>query len=139
MKNDGYTVAQDGKTWAFDEMDYEVDKTEKEELLKDLSSSLSSMSLDPPPQAPAHHGQDPSRPPRKNDPPSRPPPPNVSAPSSSDPGTAPAPAAAPNPYAGKYCSIENTCVTINILLFFLHLFFYRDYFLDECEKITIVI
>ena len=30
-------------------------KTEKEELLKDLSSSLSSMSLQPPPGAPAHH------------------------------------------------------------------------------------
>merc|ERR1719436_1219276 len=51
-------------------------KTEKEELLKDLSSSMASMSLDPPPAAPAHH--DPSRPPRKNDPPARPPPPNVS-------------------------------------------------------------
>merc|ERR1719436_556970 len=51
-------------------------KTEKEELLKDLSSSLSSLSLDPPPAAPAHH--EPSRPPRKNDPPARPPPPNVS-------------------------------------------------------------
>jgi len=72
-------------------------KTEKEELLKDLSSSLSSMSLDPPPAAPAHH--DPARPPRKNDPPARPPPPNVS----NTDGTAPpqvSQPAAPNPYAG---------------------------------------
>merc|ERR1719330_1670374 len=37
-------------------------KTEKDELLKDLSSSLSSMSLDAPPAAPAHHAQDPARP-----------------------------------------------------------------------------
>merc|ERR1719394_445642 len=74
-------------------------KTEKEELLKDLSSSMASMSLDPPPAAPAHH--DPSRPPRKNDPPARPPPPTVSA-SSAQPSSAPpaAAAAAPNPYAG---------------------------------------
>merc|ERR1712200_384535 len=75
-------------------------KTEKEELLKDLSSSMASMSLDPPPAAPAHH--DPSRPPRKKDPPARPPPPTVSA-SSAQPSSAPpaaAPAAAPNPYAG---------------------------------------
>merc|ERR1712107_429889 len=74
-------------------------KTEKEELLKDLSSSMASMSLDPPPAAPAHH--DPCRPPRKNDPPARPPPPTVSA-SSAQPSSAPpaAAAAAPNPYAG---------------------------------------
>jgi len=77
-------------------------KTEKEELLKDLSSSLSSMSLDPPPAAPSHH--DPSRPPRKNDPPARPPPPNISntdssAPPPTQPAAAPA-VAAPNPYAG---------------------------------------
>jgi len=74
-------------------------KTEKEELLKDLSSSLSSMSLDPPPAAPAHH--EPSRPPRKNDPPARPPPPNVSGVNdntSAPPATQPS--SAPNPYAG---------------------------------------
>jgi len=79
-------------------------KTEKEELLKDLSSSLSSMSLDPPPQAPAHHSQDPSRPARKTDPPARPPPPAVGAPAPAAPAetqAAQAPAvAAPNPYAG---------------------------------------
>lgn len=83
-------------------------KTEKEELLKDLSSSLSSMSLEPPPQAPAHHAQDPTRPARKNDPPARPPPPAVGAPapaappetsSAAPPAQAPT-AAAPNPYAG---------------------------------------
>lgn len=79
-------------------------KTEKEELLKDLSSTMASMSLDPPPAAPSHH--DPSRPPRKADPPTRPPPPVVSqppgqAPPSSAPPSHPAPAAAPpNPYAG---------------------------------------
>jgi len=74
-------------------------KTEKEELLKDLSSSLSSMSLDPPPAAPAHH--DPARPPRKNDPPARPPhPPTLSSTDSSAPASTPQPAAAPNPYAG---------------------------------------
>merc|ERR1712232_1280010 len=42
MKNDGYKVAQDGKTWAFDEMDYEVDKTEKEELV-DLKNEFDSL------------------------------------------------------------------------------------------------
>merc|ERR550517_166209 len=74
-------------------------KTEKEELLKDLSSSMATMSLDPPPAAPAHH--DPPRPPRKADPPARPPPPTVSASSPAQPSTAPpAAAAAPNPYAG---------------------------------------
>merc|ERR1719309_130374 len=82
-------------------------KTEKEELLKDLSSSLSSMSLDPPPAAPAHH--DPTRPPRKNEPPARPPPPTVAPSSASAPNSAPPPTSAPaastpaapgNPYAG---------------------------------------
>merc|ERR1712142_1361451 len=74
-------------------------KTEKEELLKDLSSSLSSMSLDTPPAAPAHH--DPARPPRKNDPPARPPPPNVSSTESSAPAASTQqPSSAPNPYAG---------------------------------------
>merc|ERR1719471_2402784 len=76
-------------------------KTEKDELLKDLSSSLSSMSLDPPPEAPAHH--DPARPPRKTDPPARPPPPAVggTAPPAQAPAQAPAPApGAANPYAG---------------------------------------
>jgi programmed cell death 6-interacting protein len=74
-------------------------KTEKEELLKDLSSSMATMSLDPPPAAPSHH--DPTRPPRKADPPARPPPPTVSASSSAQPSTAPPTAAAPpNPYAG---------------------------------------
>merc|ERR1719300_1494561 len=75
-------------------------KTEKEELLKDLSSSLSSMSLEPPPQAPAHHAQDPTRPARKNDPPARPPPPAVGAPASAAPSAQAPTAAAPNPYAG---------------------------------------
>merc|ERR1711915_952753 len=65
-------------------------KTEKEELLKDLSSSLSSMSLDPPPAAPAHHSQDPARPARKNDPPARPPPPAVGAPAPAAPAETPA-------------------------------------------------
>merc|ERR550525_931885 len=75
-------------------------KTEKEELLKDLSSSLSSMSLDPPPQAPAHH--DPTRPPRSSDPPARPPPPKVETSASSAPPVG-APAAAPaNPPANSY-------------------------------------
>ena len=39
-------------------------KTEKDELLKDLSSSLSAMSLEAPPAAPAHHSasQAPARP-----------------------------------------------------------------------------
>ena len=39
-------------------------KTEKDELLKDLSSSLSAMSLEQPPAAPAHHSapQAPARP-----------------------------------------------------------------------------
>merc|ERR1719233_1385865 len=73
-------------------------KTEKEELLKDLSSSLSNMSLDPPPAAPAHH--DPARTPRKNDPPARPPPPTLSSTDSPAPASTPQPAAAPNPYAG---------------------------------------
>merc|ERR1719336_2488722 len=83
-------------------------KTEKEELLKDLSSSLSSMSLDAPPAAPAHHAQDPARPPRKADPPARPPPPAVggapaqapAVPAPVAPPAGTAPAAAPNPYAG---------------------------------------
>jgi len=76
-------------------------KTEKEELLKDLSSSLSNLSMDPPPEAPAHH--DPARPPRKTDPPARPPPPAVSgtAPPAQAPAQAPAPGpGAANPYAG---------------------------------------
>merc|ERR1712107_277029 len=86
-------------------------KTEKEELLKDLSSSMASMSLDPPPAAPAHH--DPSRPPRKNDPPARPPPPTVSA-SSAQPSSAPpaAAAAAPNPYV----ELLDPCPTLPNLL-----------------------
>merc|ERR1719495_1583006 len=78
-------------------------KTEKEELLKDLSSSLSNLSMDPPPEAPAHH--DPARPPRKTDPPARPPPPAVSGSTpTAQPAQAPAQAPAPapgaaNPYA----------------------------------------
>jgi len=85
-------------------------KTEKEELLKDLSSSMASMSLDPPPAAPAHH--DPTRPPRKADPPARPPPPTVApssatapsfaptAASANPPTTTPNPQVPANPYAG---------------------------------------
>lgn len=72
-------------------------KTEKEELLKDLTSGMASMALDPPPNAPAHH--DPTRPPRKNEPPARPPPP-TSAPSVPVSAPNPQPQAAANPYAG---------------------------------------
>merc|ERR1719429_55918 len=56
-------------------------KTEKEELLKDLTSGLSQMSLNQP-NPPAHHtpaseGDQPTRPPRAKDPPARPPPPQI--------------------------------------------------------------
>ena len=64
-------------------------KTEKDELLKDLSSSLSAMSLDPPPAAPAHHSTPPARPAQ---------PPQVPQPA---PAPAQQPASAPNPYAGE--------------------------------------
>jgi len=72
-------------------------KTEKEELLKDLTSSLAGMSMAAPPEAPSHHAADPQRPPRKVDPPARPanpPPPAAVA------AAATAPATAGNPYAG---------------------------------------
>lgn len=86
-------------------------RTEKEELLKDLSSSFAGMTIEPPPAAPTHHQQqatEPARPARKNDPPARPPPPNVPAASaattSGDGSTAGSggnqPGAPPNPYAG---------------------------------------
>jgi len=72
-------------------------RTEKEELLKDLTSSLAGMSMETPPAAPSHH--EPARPARKADPPARPPPPTVT------PTAAPPPSSAPqvspaNPYAG---------------------------------------
>jgi len=79
-------------------------KTEKDELMKDLTASLSTLGVTGQAEVtpPAHHTQasvldmttTPTRPPRVKDPPARPPPP-TSAPS------APAPAdPAPNPYAG---------------------------------------
>merc|ERR1719419_834818 len=63
-------------------------KTEKEELLKDLTSGMASMSLDPPPVAPAHHTE-PQRPARKNEPPARPPPPTVAPGSNAPAGPTP--------------------------------------------------
>ena len=89
-------------------------KTEKDELMKDLSSSMASVSVSATPTPPSHHapttGAEPERPARKNDPPARPPQPAVNpyagAPvpaAPNDPARAapPAPAAAPpNPYAG---------------------------------------
>ena len=79
-------------------------KTEKDELMKDLTAGLSQMGVSQATASitpPAHHTQatadkSPTRPPRAKDPPARPPPPQVSP-------SAPAPAAtdpAPNPYAG---------------------------------------
>merc|ERR1712038_177123 len=75
-------------------------KTEKDELMKDLTSGLSQMDLNQSqPTPPAHHvpvAEEPTRPPRAKDgPPARPPPPQISSESS-----APAVASAPNPYAG---------------------------------------
>ena len=77
-------------------------KTEKEELMKDLTSGMAQMKMDAAPQPPTHHapqqplgntqqpaaaaGDTPQRPARKNDPPARPPQPAV------------------NPYAGMYNS-----------------------------------
>ena len=56
-------------------------KTEKDELMKDLSSSMASMSVSATPTPPSHHapttGAEPERPARKNDPPARPPQPAV--------------------------------------------------------------
>jgi len=95
-------------------------KTEKEELLKDMTSSLAGLNMDPPPDTPSHHtttaaspAADPARPPRKNEAPARPPPPTVlpSTANSSAPAAptvqavagavgAAAAVAAPNPYAG---------------------------------------
>ena len=95
-------------------------KTEKDELMKDLSSSMASMSVSATatPTPPSHHapttaaGSEPDRPPRKNDPPARPPQPAVN-PYGGAPAHAPAapiepartappapPAAPQNPYAG---------------------------------------
>jgi len=77
-------------------------KTEKDELMKDLTSGLSQMDLNQSqPTPPAHHvpvAEEPTRPPRAKDgPPARPPPPQISSESSAPP---PAVASAPNPYAG---------------------------------------
>jgi len=77
-------------------------RTEKEELLKDLTSGLASMSLDSAPTPPAHHTQDPNA---KKQAPARPPPPNIG--SSTRAGSTPSQQAPPsystpptNPYAG---------------------------------------
>jgi len=84
-------------------------KTEKEELLKDMTTSMANLSMAAPPQAPSHHAEttDPSRPPRKNEPPARPPPPTVQpggpimADSAAGASSAPPPQQqAPNPYGG---------------------------------------
>ena len=96
-------------------------KTEKDELMKDLSSAMASMTVSAAPTPPSHHappsagGSEPERPPRKNDAPGRPPQPAVN-PYAGAPAAAaappapiepartapPAPTAAPppNPYAG---------------------------------------
>ena len=89
-------------------------KTEKDELMKDLSSSMASVSVSATPTPPSHHapttGAEPERPARKNDPPARPPQPAVNpyagapvpaAPNEPARAAPPAPAALPpNPYAG---------------------------------------
>jgi len=88
-------------------------KTEKDELMKDLTAGLSQMDLNQTGAstiaAPAHHTpsateppKSPTRPPRAKDTPPRPPPPQVSSqPSTTETPSAPNPyAGAPNPYAG---------------------------------------
>jgi len=86
-------------------------RTEKEELLKDMTASMANLQMSAPPQAPSHHTdaapQDPARPPRKNEPPARPPPPTVQPGGGSGaPNAASAPNQAPpqqqqhNPYGG---------------------------------------
>merc|ERR1719245_367638 len=84
-------------------------KTEKDELMKDLTSGLSQMSLNQP-NPPAHHtpaseGDQPTRPPRAKDPPARPPPPQINNETpattvASSSTSAPAAPSAPNPYMG---------------------------------------
>ncbi|XP_041459788.1 programmed cell death 6-interacting protein-like isoform X1 [Lytechinus variegatus] len=68
-------------------------KTEKEELLKDLTQSIANQSATSPPAAPTHHNTG------QRVPPERPPPPNVSRapPSTAPPSQAPAQQAAPPP------------------------------------------
>jgi len=87
-------------------------KTEKDELMKDLTSAMSSLNMAPTPAAPAHHATDSTA--AKGPPPARPPPPAqnpyagapTAAPAAAPPASAAAPAAAagapaaPNPYAG---------------------------------------
>jgi len=87
-------------------------KTEKDELLKDMTTSMANLNMDAPPQAPSHHTENPERPARKNDPPARPPPPTVQTDSAQGivPGSAPPPNSSapppqyqqqpPNPYGG---------------------------------------
>ncbi|TRY67905.1 hypothetical protein TCAL_03284 [Tigriopus californicus] len=87
-------------------------KTEKEELMKDLTTGMANMSMGGGPTPPSHHSNTPERPARKNDPPARPPPPVVqtieptpTAASAPPTETSPMPAAggvspSPNPYAG---------------------------------------
>lgn len=88
-------------------------KTEKEELMKDLTTGMANMSMGGGPMPPAHHSNTPERPARKNDPPARPPPPfqaieptptaasapPVEAPTAQAPPASEAPST-PNPYAG---------------------------------------
>ncbi|KAF2349567.1 BRO1 domain [Trinorchestia longiramus] len=70
-------------------------RTEKEELLKDLTSGLAAANTGPAPQAPAHHAT--TQPTTKTAPP-RPPPPSTTPSSASAP--TPPPTAASNPYQG---------------------------------------
>jgi programmed cell death 6-interacting protein len=66
-------------------------RTEKEDLLKDLTASLAAMGVSETPNIPAHHVQEPIRPPRKGDAPNT----EASATGPSQP-----PGSQPNPYAG---------------------------------------
>ena len=118
-----------------------------------MSSSLSSMSLDAPPAAPAHHAQDPARsgfslpslrladqinellnltlpmfrPPRKADPPARPPPPAVGG----APAQAPAVPAPGAPPAGTAPAAAPNPYAGNIFSFSIHIFFSSH---DHCSR-----
>jgi len=70
-------------------------KTEKDELLKDLTTAMSSLTMAPTPQAPAYHAPPANSTAEGKTPPPRPAPPRPAA-----PPTATTTAVTPNPYAG---------------------------------------